>query len=62
MVGVVAIGIAFSSGHLWHKHDRISRVEAANGLADFSDHAGNFVTLHDRIRGIGVQAMVNVDI
>jgi hypothetical protein len=41
VASVVATGIAFSSGHLWHKHDRISRVEAANGLADFSDHAAN---------------------
>lgn len=55
-------GIAFSAGDLRLQHDLLSRREAGHGAADFDDLTGDLMALGHGIFGVGVFAVIDVDV
>ncbi len=62
VIHAVPAGIALPTGNLGHKHDLFTRRKSGNPFANFSNDSTYFMTLNHGITGIGVQAVINMDI
>ena len=62
MVHAMPAGIAYPAGDLRHEHHLVARVKTGHLAAGLRHHAAHLVPLHDRVAGIRVQPVVNMDI
>jgi hypothetical protein len=55
-------GVTFSAGHLGHKNHFVAGCKTAHLSTGFSDYRSYFVALNDRVTGVRVQAVKDMDI
>jgi len=58
----VPTGVAFTTGYLWHKCDLVTNGHMLDLIANRSDHTADLVPLYHRVAGVGMDAMINVNV